>query len=1495
MTVFHHHSYDSRRLQKDPRPRGVFGMRMAVFFLCLSMLAALLPALALAEADQRARLSEIVNFQSITLHYAGDDGLPAGAAIPDHTLLKRDDRLVLYYTYEIPEDKISKIAAGIRYHLEVSSHLVLSHLENGSSLTIKTDEGEQQFGKIYADGADAWVIFDPNEDGSGTVLSESGGLSGAYFYLDCGRAADPPEDGSPIDGETNLYALKFENGEQLAFGYAENEPITSKAQIKKDGSLTDKTITWTIDYTPWQNPATEDPVTKDTPFELRDTIDTAIHDLDKGSAEIDGLPIPTYPSRADVDSTAEAYLLVEPSEEGKTVLIFGGTKLKAGAATQGNPAQPLKITYETMIRDELFLPGGEDGQKVTNAVELFAGTDGMFNKLDISGQKTVDIPRPTWLTKTGKTTRHTDGTGSTTDWTVTFFPNGLAFDDASSLTLHDRLPGSSTLKEGSVKVDGIETSAETVSGDLFAVPSIKADGQPVTITYQTCIPETMYDNGTDLGDNTAWFTFRYDGTDYATPTVTTPIGSGDGSGTSGTAPLIKTNEGYDAAFRTIRWTVTINPHKAALHGGTFIDDLRSVGGSCTVDGHRSGLELPRGTGDIDVWIDGQPPAPGEEDLVRTTYDQQVLTINVGDIGAKTITLSYATKVCDPCIFANNTTGKKLKNTIVTEDMVLGSQSSAGRRVQADSTADVNATVLKKNPPVYDYTTRRMKWTVEVDGAGLSMTDVVLTDTLPAGSTYADGSFAVIPEIPGAAATVSGQELTLRLGDVTEKTIVTFETEVDPEVLGFGGDGPILVENEIRMNGNADSVAFAEVSHKVTHRFTDHGLVKSNKVDVPKELIQYEVLVNPFGLLLPEAPSLVDTLDKRLQLDTDTLRFYKAHVSGTTDRADQRPSYTKVGEGQPLKITGYDPAENRFTVRLPVGADSRDAYVLTYTADIIDLQTGIYGNSVHFEGGQVLLGGDKQNNASVGGGGGGGGGGVAARKAGITITKKDSEDQEPLAGVVFTLYQEDLPFAQGTTDAKGRLSFKVKPGAVYELVESESLPGYNSTFGWTDLPDGVKKTENGLLIKAGAAKSELELVLTNEAFTTDLVFCLVNGSGIPMAGERVMLFTSDPAGQEDPVPEKVAEVMKDGTVCFSRMRRGAVYFICRSGGDVMRITVPADRNESPKITMADGTTYTLTKDHQVIDTMTPDQQWTLKVRIVGGDGTAPLAGAAFGLYAEESCQTLVASGSSGSDGILTFAGLIKGQRYWLKETGAPSGHELDPTVRGVSEADPFVTISNTPKTPIVDSGEPDSTDTPDITATPTDVPSDTRIPDETPDITHIPDDTVAPSGTGIPDGTETPDITHIPGDTGIPGDTATPDITHPPDDTATPGGSGISDITDPPVDDDIPSGTGAPRDPDAIDRSRMNEASRVTDTSAGLRDADSLDSPDRSAISAGTSQPEPVIYPGGPGSGDPSGGRDVPQTGDTTPRMVLVFFLSGISLVLLASYRKTYKKIERKRV
>lgn len=1434
----------------------------------------------LLKENQEGKLSDIIQFKAITLHYAGADGQPEGDAIQnenqDKVLIEKNKQLVLRYEFNITKQQCKDIKADIRYYLDVSPHLVLPHLEEGSPLTIETEDGEkEEFGKIYADGSRAWVMFRAKDDGSDTVLSEYGELENAYFYLNCQRASEVPKGEAPIDGKNNLYAMKFENSTELEFGYAENEPVTAEAKIGKGGELENKTITWSINYTPWQNPSGKDGITLDTPMELRDIIDTSLHQYVEDSVTIGGVSVPEYKSRDEIPQDSEAYVIAEDSDDGKgkvdTVLIFGGTRFKPGEATEGEPAQPLIITYKTSINDELLLPGGNGDKNITNAAQLFAGGNDGFNGLEIGSQKIVTVSQPTWMTKEGKTTRDSNGNGSTTDWTVTFYPNGFIFEDENRLTLHDQLPDGSTLMKNSVTVGTEKGNVVEDGKNGFTVSSIKADSGPVTVTYTTHVPEEMYDSGTSLGENTAWFSFAYNEKEFITPKVTAPVGSGDGSGKPDTSILVKTNGGYNSTERSIAWNVTINPHKVDLKSGTFTDDLGAAGGNCAIDGHTGGLELPNGIDDISVLVDDMPLSDTEKDLIQLIYNGQKITVKVEKIGAKTITLQYTTKVCDPCIFAGNSQKVFFKNTISTDDMIVGKNSDVKRSASADSTATVGATVLVKKPPIYDYSAGIMKWTVEADGAGLPMTDVILTDTLPAGLTYKEGSFSTDPAVPDAAAAAdqTGQELTIRLGKITQKTVVSFDTEVNPELLGFGGDEPVVVENSIRMNGKGDGVEFAEVSHKVERTFSNHGLVKKSTVDKPQELIRYEVLINPFSLALPESPDLVDTLDKRLQLDPDTLLFYKAVLSGTTDNQGQKPGYTIQGEGQPLKVTGYDPEANCFTVRLPIPKDSRETYVLTYTADILQLQAGGYSNSVRFDGGSVLLGGSKDNSAVVGGGGGGGGGGVAARKAGIAITKSDKDTGKPLAGVAFTLYQWDsekeergLPFAQGITDEQGKLSFKVKPGASYLLTEKESIPGYSSAFGYERLPGGVTATDAGLLITAGEARTEQSLELTNQADKADIVFRLLNEFGVPMAGTRVRLFGIDSAGQMNPDPDDEAEVSADGTVRFYGVRRGMFYMIQRPDGGIMTVEIPFQADEMPKLQQPDGTKVSLTENTEITGTTPPDQQWELTVTKVVDGSMAPLEGAEMGLYAEETCQTLIRSETSGADGIIRFGGLMKGQTYWLKEIAAPEHYKLDSTVYKVDLTGTDVTLPSTPAAPDVDPEEPEK-----------------------------PGDSENPGGSGNPDTPGNSGDSGSPGDPENPGDPGLPDV---------PGNSGDSGN---PGNPENPEGAGKPGGSGTSGGSENSGGSGTTGGSGdpgGSGDSGSSGNPEGAGNSMDSGRPGtlgslrgpgiPVIpdnknTPDSPNDGGNIEGRSIedrsiPKTGDSTPWLIAAVCVSGILLVFM---------------
>ena len=80
-----------------------------------------------------------------------------------------------------------------------------------------------------------------------------------------------------------------------------------------------------------------------------------------------------------------------------------------------------------------------------------------------------------------------------------------------------------------------------------------------------------------------------------------------------------------------------------------------------------------------------------------------------------------------------------------------------------------------------------------------------------------------------------------------------------------------------------------------------------------------------------------------------------------------------------------------------------------------------------------------------------------------------------------------------------------------------------------------------------------------------------------------------------------------------------------------------------------------------------------IKLIKTDGTNNLSGATFELY---DGNTKVDSGTTGTDGTVTFTGLISGKTYQYKEVKAPSGYVLDGTPRNVTCGDTTVTNTKT---------------------------------------------------------------------------------------------------------------------------------------------------------------------------------------------------------------------------
>lgn len=93
-------------------------------------------------------------------------------------------------------------------------------------------------------------------------------------------------------------------------------------------------------------------------------------------------------------------------------------------------------------------------------------------------------------------------------------------------------------------------------------------------------------------------------------------------------------------------------------------------------------------------------------------------------------------------------------------------------------------------------------------------------------------------------------------------------------------------------------------------------------------------------------------------------------------------------------------------------------------------------------------------------------------------------------------------------------------------------------------------------------------------------------------------------------------------------------------------------------------------------ITNSKETFFKIKKVDSKTGETLAGAEFRLYSDSACQNKVQTARTSGDGIYLLDGLIPGKTYYLKETHAPPGYELDKTVYTVTVAeDGTVAIKN----------------------------------------------------------------------------------------------------------------------------------------------------------------------------------------------------------------------------
>lgn len=846
------------------------------------------------------------------------------------------------------------------------------------------------------------------------------------------------------------------------------------------------------------------------------------------------------------------------------------------------------FTYYTGISDKILV-GGNAGMAANGTSSDSTVNNSVVVKDSETGEPigsadanaTVPVSLKPWINKSadGGLVYHETENKATIKWNIEIELNGF-YTHMNELYLHDQLDyplnyvaGSVTYTLSGKNASNVDatcsspalsgftfttstlTEKATLAGpgdtgfDLKAAINAAIAAGPVenpeklTIEYESVI--TDYANYLKMNrktpENRAWLSWKwnnYDGyggtTDLTGPVLTKSSGA--------ESTMITKTGAYDTKSQLIIWTVSFNQNGITLPETVTVKDILSAGHTYVPNSEDI---TPSGSG---VVVNGpSSPVNGDAD---TEADRTVTFTFSGEI-KDLVTFTYQTKVNDVNIYAQNASQRYSNEAIL----------YAGGNEYDKATAEIEyrSVVLEKTAGSYDYATKEIPWTVTVNKNKMPMTNIVVTDKIPKGTSlvtpglvyklYENETFLTTPittiNTDGlyyaytASSDTADGTLTIHLPDLLEGQygVIEYRTTVDVNSGAFAGsfrdtNEPVAITNGVELQNQYPVTNLPHVDKTVS--IPTKLIAKSGTV-LDRSTISYTVPLNASGATLPVNYTIRDTLSAWMTYAPSTVKIYEGNVNASTGEVTKSSPSAVLVSGVDYSVHFSTDSSGNAEMTITLLKATNKALVLEYwvAVDTSDATATTYTNRVMVGSGSTPATGNSSIGRSLIFSSSGTGGLRSAGSIRLEITKRDVDTSNPLSGAVFDLYEADGTTLVGraTTNSAGTLIYYgLKGNTDYILREVTAPAGY--------------KLNTADISVSTLGSGAVSVPVTNKTKAGVLTFQKINTSSQPLAGAvfGIWSVTDETDSLPTRFPDETATSNASGSVVFEGlMNSSASYY------------------------------------------------------------------------------------------------------------------------------------------------------------------------------------------------------------------------------------------------------------------------------------------------------------------------------------------------------------------